>query len=152
MSLQCIGKGLELLLATGTTLCNPVGRSPPGADGKGLLSPDLPVSDLDPSSEDEFDSTTCKDSKAPFDLTPGPPSVGLATERKRQRINPEEATHECRICGKLFKRSYNWKSHLETHNPNRRYPYSCTAVVHSQLCTKRFQRKTDLDRHNETVS
>lgn len=79
------------------------------------------------------------------------PSV-TRTKKKRQRTTPEEATHECRVCGKLFKRSYNWKSHMETHNPERKYPHPCTAMIGSTQCTKKFQRKTDLDRHNDSVS
>lgn len=74
------------------------------------------------------------------------------TKKKRQRTTPEEATHECRVCGKLFKRSYNWKSHMETHNPERKYPHPCTATVGNGTCTKKFQRKTDLDRHFDSVS
>ena len=72
-------------------------------------------------------------------------------QTRRQGTMPEEAIHECRICGKLFKRSYNWKSHLETHNPERKYPHPCTAVVGNQPCTKKFRRKTDLDRHYDHV-
>lgn len=79
------------------------------------------------------------------------PSV-TRTKKKRQRTTPEEATHECQVCGKLFKRSYNWKSHLETHNPERKYPHPCTAMIGNTPCTKKFQRKTDLDRHNDSVS
>jgi Zinc finger, C2H2 type len=73
-------------------------------------------------------------------------------KKKRQRTTPEEATHECRVCGKLFKRSYNWKSHLDTHNPDRKYPHPCTAMVGTSPCSKKFQRKTDLDRHYDSVS
>lgn len=73
-------------------------------------------------------------------------------KKKRQRTTPEEATHECHVCGKLFKRSYNWKSHMETHNPDRKYPHPCTATVGDTPCTKKFQRKTDLDRHYDSVS
>ena len=72
--------------------------------------------------------------------------------KKRQRTTPEEATHECNVCGKLFKRSYNWKSHMETHNPDRKYPHPCTAMNGSMQCAKKFQRKTDLDRHYDSVS
>lgn len=70
---------------------------------------------------------------------------------RRRRTTAEEATHECAICGKLFKRSYNWKSHMETHNPERKYPHPCTAMIGTTPCTKKFQRKTDLDRHYDSV-
>ena len=78
------------------------------------------------------------------------PSV-TSMKKKRQRTTPDEATHECQICGKLFKRSYNWKSHMETHNPDRKYPHPCTAMNGTTKCTKKFQRKTDLDRHVDSV-
>ena len=86
-----------------------------------------------------------------FEPTPMLPSV-TRMKKKRQRTTPEEATHECRICGKLFKRSYNWKSHMETHNPDRKYPHPCTHKNGNTQCTKKFQRKTDLDRHVDSVS
>lgn len=81
-----------------------------------------------------------------------PPFVrGKPPRERRRRTTAEEATHECAICGKLFKRSYNWKSHLETHNPDRKYPHPCTAMIGATPCTKKFQRKTDLDRHYDSV-
>ena len=85
-----------------------------------------------------------------FNGAPVLPSVNRI-KKKRQRTTPEEATHECRVCGKLFKRSYNWKSHMETHNPDRKYPHPCTATIDGQPCSKKFQRKTDLDRHYDSV-
>ena len=93
-----------------------------------------------------------EDNRLPqLDSAPVLPSVSRI-KKKRQRTTPEEATHECRVCGKLFKRSYNWKSHMETHNPERKYPHPCTAMVGETPCTKKFQRKTDLDRHYDSVS
>ncbi|SLM40260.1 transcriptional regulator prz1 [Lasallia pustulata] len=85
-----------------------------------------------------------------FDVQSILPSVNRI-KKKRQRTTPEEATHECQVCGKLFKRSYNWKSHLETHNPERKYPHPCTSMAGNSPCTKKFQRKTDLDRHIDSV-
>ena len=99
----------------------------------------------------EFRNPLSENAHSKFDAAPVLPSVNRI-KKKRQRTTPEEATHECRVCGKLFKRSYNWKSHLETHNPERKYPHPCTHKVGSQLCTKKFQRKTDLDRHVDSVS
>ncbi len=95
--------------------------------------------------------TTGSGRRATYDGGPVLPSVGRA-KKKRQRTTPEEATHECGVCGKLFKRSYNYKSHMETHNPERKYPHPCTAMAGSTQCTKKFQRKTDLDRHYDSVS
>ena len=72
---------------------------------------------------------------------------------KSHMETPEEATYrECQVCGKLFQRSYNWKAHMETHNPERKYPYPCTAMVGNAPCTKSFQRKIALDRHFDSVS
>lgn len=76
---------------------------------------------------------------------------GKPPRERRRRTTAEEATHDCAICGKLFKRSYNWKSHMETHNPDRKYPHPCTAMIGAIPCTKKFQRKTDLDRHYDSV-
>ncbi len=82
----------------------------------------------------------------------GPGAAGIdRLKKKRQRTTPEEATHECQVCGKLFKRSYNYKSHMETHNPERKYPHPCTAMIGNTPCTKKFQRRTDLDRHHDSV-
>ncbi|KAL8743170.1 MAG: hypothetical protein Q9190_004454, partial [Brigantiaea leucoxantha] len=61
----------------------------------------------------------------PMDDAPSVLPSGGRIKKKRQRTTQEEATHHCGICGKLFKRSYNYKSHLETHNPDRKYPHPC---------------------------
>ena len=98
-----------------------------------------------------YPSEFSADGRSRFDAAPMLPSVNRI-KKKRQRTTPEEATHECRVCGKLFKRSYNWKSHMETHNPDRKYPHPCKETVGNSPCTKKFQRKTDLDRHVDSVS
>ena len=69
------------------------------------------------------------------------------TRKRRQLTTPQEANHQCGICGKLFGRSYNYKAHLETHNPTRVYAHPCTVSG----CGKRFVRKTDLVRHQQSV-
>lgn len=76
-------------------------------------------------------------------------SIGV-TARTRHRRNPttaENANYECHKCGKLFQRSYNHKTHLETHNPSRKKEYVCP----HKDCDKQFVRKTDLDRHQKSV-
>ena len=79
-------------------------------------------------------------------IQPGP---SLAEQRgKRHKTTPEEANHECPICGKLFGRTYNFKAHMETHDPSRNYPHECPV----EGCGKRFVRKTDLKRHQDSVS
>ncbi|MCJ1355793.1 MAG: hypothetical protein MMC33_005785 [Icmadophila ericetorum] len=86
-----------------------------------------------------------------FDVHPILSNNATRIKKKRQRTTRDEATHECGVCGKLFKRSYNWKSHQETHNPERKYPHPCTTMIGNTQCTKKFQRKTDLDRHVDSV-
>ena len=69
------------------------------------------------------------------------------TRKRRQLTTPADANHECRVCGKLFGRSYNFKAHMETHDPSRVYAHTCAA----RGCGKRFVRKTDLSRHHQSV-
>jgi DNA-directed RNA polymerase subunit RPC12/RpoP len=75
---------------------------------------------------------------------------GVTTARTRLRRNPttaENANYTCHKCGKLFQRSYNHKTHLETHNPERKKEHTCP----HRGCNKQFVRKTDLDRHEKSV-
>jgi uncharacterized Zn-finger protein len=73
------------------------------------------------------------------------------TPRTRQRrlTTRDEANFQCahRGCGKLFSRSYNYKAHLETHDDKREYPFPCMEAD----CNKKFVRKTDLQRHHQSV-
>ncbi|KAI9809947.1 MAG: hypothetical protein M1825_000380 [Sarcosagium campestre] len=69
------------------------------------------------------------------------------TRKRRQLTTPADANHECHKCGKLFGRSYNYKAHMETHDPTRIYAYPCT----EDGCSKKFVRKTDLTRHHQSV-
>ena len=83
----------------------------------------------------------------------GKPAVSSSKHVKKrcQTTTPEEATHDCYICGKVFKRAHNWKSHMETHDPERKWAHPCTAMVGNQPCAKKFQRRADLDRHYDSV-
>lgn len=67
----------------------------------------------------------------------------------RKHTTREEANFQCEVkgCGKFFSRSYNFKSHMETHDDKREYPFPCPI----KDCTKRFVRKTDLQRHHQSV-
>ncbi|KAL8413863.1 hypothetical protein RB594_005196 [Gaeumannomyces avenae] len=68
--------------------------------------------------------------------------------RVRKRLTTkEEANFQCEVkgCEKLFSRSYNFKAHMETHDSNREYPFPCGE------CSKKFVRKTDLQRHHQSV-
>jgi hypothetical protein len=67
---------------------------------------------------------------------------------KRGHTSPEEAVCSCEICGKPFKRANNLKTHMETHAPDRSHPHRCEY----DDCTRAFVRKTDLVRHEQSVS
>ncbi|QSZ35914.1 hypothetical protein DSL72_007036 [Monilinia vaccinii-corymbosi] len=77
------------------------------------------------------------------------PCVMARTRGPRKLTTKEDANFQCRVkgCGKLFGRSYNYKAHMETHDAAREYPFLCDA----DNCTKKFVRKTDLQRHKQSV-
>lgn len=72
----------------------------------------------------------------------------LEDRRKRAFTKQENANCSCKQCGKFFQRTYNLKAHMETHDPNRSQPHSC---LYSG-CDKKFVRRTDLLRHEHSVS
>jgi len=72
----------------------------------------------------------------------------LDERQKRGYIRKEDASCRCDQCGKLFRRSYNLKSHLATHDPHRSHPHLCAY----SYCDKRFVRRIDLVRHEQSVS
>jgi hypothetical protein len=78
-------------------------------------------------------------------------SRATSSQEKRPRIitTREDGNYECTVegCGKLFNRSYNYRAHMETHDSERVHPYICELPG----CMKRFRRKTDLQRHNQSV-
>ncbi|KLO20487.1 hypothetical protein SCHPADRAFT_934329 [Schizopora paradoxa] len=51
--------------------------------------------------------------------------------------------YSCPNCGRCFARQYNLKTHLETHDSNRKKPFVC----HHADCNRMFSRKHDLGRH-----
>jgi hypothetical protein len=72
------------------------------------------------------------------------------TARVRVRRNPtttENAQYKCGVCNMLFQRSYNHKTHMQTHNPERKKEHVCPY----KDCGHAFVRKTDLDRHDTSV-
>lgn len=73
---------------------------------------------------------------------------GILDDRpKRGFTSRETANCACDQCGKLFQRSYNLKAHMETHDPHRNHPHVCDYID----CDKRFVRRTDLVRHEQSV-
>ena len=66
---------------------------------------------------------------------------------KRGFTTAENSTCHCQVCGKLFQRPYNLKAHMETHDPYRQQPHACEYPD----CKRRFVRKTDLTRHEQSV-
>jgi len=77
-------------------------------------------------------------------------SSGVARIRQPRKLTTkEDANFQCNVkgCGKLFGRSYNYKAHMETHDAAREYPFPCPL----ENCTKKFVRKTDLQRHHQSV-
>ncbi|KAK3678210.1 hypothetical protein LTR78_002306 [Recurvomyces mirabilis] len=66
---------------------------------------------------------------------------------KREYTTADNANCSCDMCGKLFQRNYNLKAHLETHDPGRPQPHHC----HYPHCGKRFVRRTDLLRHEQST-
>ena len=77
------------------------------------------------------------------------PSTVERTRQPRKLTSKEDANFQCSVkgCGKLFGRSYNFKAHMETHDTARQYPFPCPM----KDCTKKFVRKTDLQRHHHSV-
>jgi hypothetical protein len=74
-------------------------------------------------------------------------AITARTRIRRTRTTLENAQYSCHLCNKLFQRSYNLKTHLDTHNPIRKKEHACP----DQGCDMKFVRKTDLDRHRNSV-
>jgi hypothetical protein len=63
-----------------------------------------------------------------------------AQHRTRQKKRQKEYT--CPHCNKVFRKKYNWTSHLLTHSTDK--PFKC------QHCEKDFSRATDMRRHESS--
>ncbi|PGH13618.1 hypothetical protein AJ80_06250 [Polytolypa hystricis UAMH7299] len=73
--------------------------------------------------------------------------AGGTRKQPRRRTNQAVGKYVCEKCDKRFTRNSNCKSHMKTHDPNRKFPHKCTF----EGCAKKFSRKTDLVRHVDSV-
>jgi DNA-directed RNA polymerase subunit RPC12/RpoP len=71
------------------------------------------------------------------DESPEPEPVHMRVT-KRQRLTE----HKCDHCGKVFKKRYNWQSHLRIHGEGKRY--KCNT------CGKELLRLSDYNRHTKS--
>ncbi len=71
----------------------------------------------------------------------------LARVRRRANVTTEENAEYMCFCGKQFRRQYNFRTHLQTHDPSRLYAHPCPY----ENCDKKFTRKSDLLRHENSV-
>lgn len=108
--------------------------------------PEYPGVDSDyyQGSSDQASSSFGQDSRRQVRLSPR-----TRLGKTRKVTTKEEANFQCEVkgCGKYFSRSYNYKAHMETHDEKRAYPFPCGVGE----CNKRFVRKTDLQRHHQSV-
>ncbi|KAM9912180.1 hypothetical protein OXX69_002818 [Metschnikowia pulcherrima] len=102
------------------------------------LMPNLPTSTkvalLDPASSHASSGNS----------TPEKPSrTGSSTKLhklgKSHSSGHTDGSNNCKVCGKVFQKPYNLKSHMKTHSTER--PYKC------QFCPKTFARSHDRKRH-----
>jgi hypothetical protein len=108
--------------------------------------------DFSPKHEDES-----VEQERPLHTPPQQPTIHRSVSLKDSRDNrPDKrgftskanSTCSCKLCGRVFQRSYNLRAHMETHNPARDQPWKCQY----DGCDRRFVRKTDLVRHWDSVS
>ncbi|PNS18650.1 hypothetical protein CAC42_5189 [Sphaceloma murrayae] len=70
-----------------------------------------------------------------------------ARRKRRTYASEESGKHQCHICKQYFRRSYNLKAHMKTHDPSRLRAFVCG----QPSCNRSFERKADLTRHFESV-
>lgn len=110
-------------------------------------SPQLNGEPLDPYEDRDYHSVSLDGRSRSPSTRDSSVGVTARTRVRRNPTTPENANFSCHHCGKLFQRSYNHKTHLETHNPARKKEHVCPHLD----CDKQFVRKTDLDRHQNSV-
>lgn len=121
--------------------------------GSPLMGDGLTGGNLDPGmivkreDEDRFDDADHECMSGDYD--DGYSESTVVKGKTRRRSTPaDKARVTCNICGTPFARTFNYNTHMATHNPHRRRPFKCD---HPQ-CDKSFFRQTDLNRHEQSVS
>lgn len=94
-----------------------------------------------------YDSDQSYDTES-LSLGSGPRMLNPDFSPRRGFATPEAATCQCDVCGKQFHRTNNLLTHKQTHDPERSHPHKCTVPD----CGRGFVRKTDLVRHEQSVS
>ena len=64
------------------------------------------------------------------------------TTFKKKGVKRKRTQHECDVCEKRFRDSYNLKKHVHIHTNEK--PYEC------DVCEKRFTQSGNLKRHTRT--
>ncbi|OCH96688.1 hypothetical protein OBBRIDRAFT_694754, partial [Obba rivulosa] len=82
---------------------------------------------------------------------PSIPSMSQTTSHRSIRADSMQddgkRKYQCPSCPRAFVRAFNLKTHMQTHDPNRAKPYTCTF----KSCGRSFSRKHDLTRHNVSI-
>jgi len=83
----------------------------------------------------------------PTHAVPTDPPVGVGSAIPSQTGPMRTKTFVCSYCGHVSARKHNLKTHMDTHNPDRKKPFVCPAGD----CAHPFTRKHDLKRHMESM-
>lgn len=73
-------------------------------------------------------------------------SNGMLVQDRRHSANGERR-YTCSVCKRAFDKKYNLREHEKKHDPNRVSQFPCPASG----CGKRLGRKTDVNRHFQSV-
>lgn len=71
--------------------------------------------------------------------------------KKRHLTTPEETGHECRVCGKLFKKTYDSKLHMNAHDHNRAKAHNRLLDHQQQFPSEGLAISSDLIATTEAV-
>ncbi|KAI8994740.1 hypothetical protein BDB01DRAFT_773918 [Pilobolus umbonatus] len=79
------------------------------------------------------------------DIVQPPIDHPVKVKTRKRRVLKPKPTYACSQCDKVFKRRFNLGTHELLHDPQRIKKFQCDS------CSKRFDRKNDLDRHASTI-